>query len=153
MTPLQRFADKFIIEPYSGCWLWTSTTYRNGYGMFFINGKLVGAHRASWMLYRGEIPLGVNVLHRCDTPSCVNPDHLFIGSRSDNIQDSITKGRFHAAKGENSGRAKLTEDDVIKIRESKKTQRSVAKEFGISPTHVWYLRNGHYWRHIQWQNF
>lgn len=93
-TVKERFEEKYIPEPNTGCWLWTATTMRGGYGHFFINKKLTGAHRASWMIYNGELSLiGKNVCHRCDTPACVNPEHLFLGSQSDNVRDMHNKRR------------------------------------------------------------
>ncbi len=75
-------------EPNTGCWLWTG--YVERYGVF----HRVKAHRAAWTFYKGEIPQGKRVLHHCDVPSCVNPEHLFLGTLRDNTQDSIKKGRF-----------------------------------------------------------
>lgn len=95
---LERFESKF--DKGDGCWVWKAHKNKNGYGQFGVmlegrNGYMVNryAHRVSWMLYRGEIPEGLCVCHSCDNPSCVNPDHLFLGTRKDNTQDMINKGR------------------------------------------------------------
>ena len=95
LTIEDRFWKKVEPEPNSGCWLWMGTQDR--YGQFRIggrNGHQVGAHRVAWMLANGLIPMGVHVLHRCDIPTCVNPSHLFLGTRKDNMQDAARKGRL-----------------------------------------------------------
>lgn len=90
---LNRFESKFIPEPNTGCWLWTATSVKYGYGTFHWRGKDRYAHRVSWELYRGTWPSTLCVLHKCDTPACVNPEHLFLGSRTDNNADCVSKGR------------------------------------------------------------
>jgi len=93
----ERFEEKFIPEPNSGCWIWVAASFKNGYGAFRIGGKRPYehcAHRASWRIFHGEIPHGMDVCHRCDSPWCVNPDHLFLGSRSENFADAKNKGRI-----------------------------------------------------------
>lgn len=94
----QKFLSRTIPEPNTGCLLWTGAEGLDGYGLFSVFGKTLRAHRVAWMLWRGPIPqgpgaLGVIVCHRCDTPFCVNPDHLFLGTQRDNIRDCIAKGR------------------------------------------------------------
>ncbi len=101
-TPKERFDEKWILEPFSGCWLWTSELNWNGYGAFSYKLRRVTAHRMSWFLKHGEMPpSSVDVCHKCDTRSCVNPDHLFLGTRKDNMQDSVSKGRrtYHYGDG------------------------------------------------------
>lgn len=97
----ERFNEKWIPEPNSGCWLWTASTNPiSGYGVIGVSSeKTKPAHRVSWELYRGPIPAGVGhhgtcVLHKCDNRACVNPDHLFLGSNKDNVHDCMRKGRF-----------------------------------------------------------
>jgi len=75
------------------CWVWTLRKDKQGYGRVNVNYKTEQAHRVSWVAFRGEIPAGMCVLHKCDNPSCVNPDHLFLGTRKDNCHDMIIKGR------------------------------------------------------------
>ena len=103
----ERFNDRYKIDPVSGCWNWIGPTSCKGYGVIAgkINGKRyapVGrqllAHRAAWILYRGDIPdsdlaHGMVVMHKCDNPSCVNPDHLMLGTQADNVKDMVVKGR------------------------------------------------------------
>lgn len=93
-TVEERFNEKWMPEPNSVCWLWTATANTQGYGGFMLNGKREHAQRVAWFLKHGQMPpLGIDVCHRCDTPSCVNPDHLFLGTRRDNMRDAIAKGR------------------------------------------------------------
>jgi hypothetical protein len=89
---LEGFEQKFVPEPNSGCWLWLGAM-ASGYGTFLVNGKMTGAHRVAWQLYRGEISEGLFICHSCDVPSCVNPGHLFVGSNTDNQRDALNKGR------------------------------------------------------------
>lgn len=87
-----RFERKWTPEPNTGCWLWLGGTQKAGYGFFKYAGE-VTAHRSAWRLYRGDIPYGLHVLHRCDVRQCVNPEHLFLGTQSDNMKDMAAKGR------------------------------------------------------------
>lgn len=82
-----------IPEPNTGCWLWTGTS-RNGYGRFIWDGNAYTAHRVAYQILKGPVPPHLMVLHRCDTPACINPDHLFLGTQSDNMRDASRKGRL-----------------------------------------------------------
>lgn len=75
------------------CWLWTAAKNDKGYGKFFFRHRLWFAHRVSYTVHRGTVPHGIKVLHRCDTPLCVNPDHLFLGTQKDNLRDMAEKRR------------------------------------------------------------
>lgn len=93
-TTQERFDEKWMPEPFSGCWLWTGALSGNGYGRLSFELHPVHAHRISWMLKHGVMPpLGIDVCHKCDVRMCVNPDHLFLGTRKDNVMDCINKGR------------------------------------------------------------
>lgn len=95
MSPFDRFMSKVSRQQSeSGCWLWMASCNQDGYGKFSINRKELGAHRASWQLMRGPIPSGELVLHHCDVPRCVNPEHLYLGSQADNMRDRLTRGRL-----------------------------------------------------------
>ena len=124
-----------------GCWIWTASRSKNGgYGVFRRNGVLYRAHRHSFQLKHGPIPKGLSVLHRCDTPACVNPSHLFLGTQGDNMRDMAKKGR--------AGKV-LTQKQAHTIRalvEDGQTQKVVAKQFGVSLSTVSNISRGIWWR-------
>ena len=144
---MQRFWDK--VEKTDDCWLWTGGKRRRGYGTFKYNGKMVAAHRFSYTENRGVIPPGSYVLHTCDTPSCVNPDHLFLGTRADNMADMVTKGR--AQRGESRPHAKLADHDVRAIRSAHhdgESQSSIARRYAVSQTSIWKIVHRLRWGHV-----
>lgn len=152
MTLIERFENSFIPEPMSGCWLWIGSVNIHGYGQIHRNGLPARAHRVSWELYRGPIPKGLCVCHHCDTPPCVNPQHLFLGTLSDNTLDMYTKGRGHLPSGVGSlnGRAKLTPEQVIEIRALAPivSQRRLAARYGVARTTIQWIQNGTNWRSV-----
>ena len=91
--PRERFEAHISPEPMSGCWLWTGTESRHGYGQIRINGSPMLAHRLSYELHKEPIPEGLSVLHHCDNRLCVSPDHLYAGTTADNIHDMLNRGR------------------------------------------------------------
>lgn len=148
----ERFFDKVMFEPNSGCWLWTACLNSNGYGrvgVYHVGTQL--AHRVSWEFKHGPIPAGQCVLHKCDNPACVNPDHLFLGTQLDNLADMGRKQRRGGPKvgrkGEKSPTAKLTETQVAVIRTAKEPQRIIAAMFSISQRTVSDIRLGRRWKH------
>lgn len=110
---------------------------------------MIHAHRVSWELHRGAIPDGFLVLHRCDVRPCVNPDHLFIGDYSDNANDMHAKGRGNVPRGERHCRAKLTEEEVRKIRSDTRTLRLIGEEYGFDKAYAWRIKHGFYWGHVK----
>jgi hypothetical protein len=103
--------------------------------------KLLMTHRVSWEHFNGPIPVGFCVLHKCDIPACVNPDHLFLGTKADNTADMIKKGRMKT--GKQLPHTKLSDADIEFIRSATGSQSKIAKQFGISQGYVSLLRNGH----------
>ena len=93
----KRIIDNSFPITESGCWIWMKGTDKNGYGVFSINNKSVRSHRIIYEIHKGIIPIGMEVCHKCDVPACVNPNHLFIGTRKDNALDSLKKGRHWQA--------------------------------------------------------
>lgn len=145
-----RVAERFwsYVSKSPGCWEWQGARI-GGYGKFKINYKQVAAHRFSYELEYGEIPDGLFVCHQCDNRACVRPDHLFLGTPADNVEDAIQKDRW--ARGERSGRAKLTTAQVQEIRalreEGVKLQE-IADRFGISDSAVQFIVARKNWRHV-----
>lgn len=137
MTPaVQRFQDKVTFVPLCGCHLWTASTTKFGYGKLSVgDGKWQLAHRFAFEQANGEIPEGKFVLHKCDTPSCVNPDHLYLGSKKDNATDRESRNRGNHAFGVRHGRSKLMPSQVLEIRDvfdtGKYTFKQLGKIYGI----------------------
>lgn len=134
-----------VITP-SGCWEWYGRRHSAGYGLI-SRGRY--AHRAAYAQAHGPIDSAQHVLHRCDNPPCCNPAHLFLGTQADNMADKQAKGR--QARGARNGSAKLTEHDVRGIRclvSYGETHAAIAGRFGVAPSQVSMIRNGHTWRHV-----
>jgi hypothetical protein len=142
------------IEAYSmpvtecGCWIWLGATNSQGYGSVHIKGKQVKAHRLSWTAFKGTIPQNSLVLHKCDTPACVNPDHLFLGNAVDNSLDMLNKGRGNKAKGDSNGFAKMTPYAVRMARAYAFTAAELAARFGVSESTIERVRSRERWSHI-----
>ena len=145
-TPLAlRMWRKVSIDSASGCWNWTASKDRDGYGETSIRGKNIRAHRAAWLLHTGEHPGRMLVCHKCDNPSCVNPDHLFLGTALDNNRDRHRKGR--TAKGN----ARFTPADVIKMRRLSRAGKSysdISRMYETSPTNVRFAVLGITWADV-----
>jgi hypothetical protein len=138
-----------------GCWVWLAYRDPKGYGKFGVGRKTTYlAHRFSWMLANGPIQDDLCVLHRCDNPPCVRPSHLFLGTRGDNATDMALKDRRKGLRtvwGSKDGSAKLTEDDVLIIRErvrSGETQTAVALDYGVTQANVSEIIRRKTWTHI-----
>lgn len=146
-----------ISQQASGCWFWTGQKAgKEGYGVYQTakfrdaSGKYVReriyAHRLGWELFYGPIADGFEVCHRCDTPQCVNPTHLFLGTHADNQADMRNKGRSPA--GQRHGNAKITEFDVVAIRNSRETLAVLSERYGLSPQTVSEIKNRKIWQHV-----
>lgn len=150
VSNVEYFQDRVVAIPEAGCWIWVGHVNENGYGRIRRGGKNVFkeyAHRFSYRTYKGEIPDGMCVCHKCDTPSCVNPDHLFLGTLLDNNSDMIAKKRNSV--GETHKSAKLSEAAVISIRLSTESGAEMARKFGISRCYANAVRRGAGWQHLE----
>ena len=149
MTVMERFETK--VKQTDGCWEWTASKTHDGYGKFGLAGRMQGAHRIAYELYVGTIPEGLCVLHRCDNPGCCRPDHLFLGTKTDNARDCINKGRGADRSGGKHGMAKLTEAQVLSIR-AKHNEGArnidIAEEYGVSQNHISNVVLRRRWAHI-----
>lgn len=138
--------SKFVNTP---CWPWRGTIHKaTGYGLVKWNYEQMKAHRVAWMLTNGEIPDGLLVCHSCDNKWCVNPDHLFIGDNTTNQADLVSKGL--QKKGSNHGMARITEADVIAIRDlaCNETDLAIATRLGVEENTVRLARAGINWTYL-----
>jgi hypothetical protein len=153
--PEVRFWKFVKNSSHNECWEWTGTQNHSGYGLYTVGDgkrrrKTHSAHRYSWVLKFGPVPDGLFVCHRCDNRSCVNPDHLFLGTAKDNMVDASDKMRM--SHGEHHHETTLTEEMVTALRAeyatTGKSTRDLAQEFGISPSSAWRIINRKTWKHI-----
>jgi hypothetical protein len=135
-----KFLEKVSPEPNTGCWLWTGKTTDRGYGELMYKRKMLRAHRFSYSIFVGTIPVGMSVCHKCDTPTCVNPYHLFLGTNQDNIDDKMAKGRHKHRYFYNGV---LTIEQKIHIKELLKTRSSydLAKIYNVSSATIRRIRS------------
>lgn len=145
---VERFWSKVCIA--DGCWLWTGAkTGKMAYGVLMVNGKYTAAHRYSYMLHFGSIPGGLCVCHHCDVSACVNPSHLFLGTKADNNRDKDSKGRGRGPVGELSGHAKLKWTDVSVIRSMRASgvsTKDLAAQFNVSSATICRVVSHKIWR-------
>lgn len=147
LTPQERFWK--YVKKTPGCWEWVGCKMK-GYGMMNVNGIPKLASRLSWEIHYGPIPANKMVLHKCDNPSCSNPEHLYIGDQFDNMADMWNRGRANPGHvyGSKHGNSKLTDEDAKLIRHSTQKTRELADQFGVSMTTIQYVRSGKSWKHI-----
>ena len=129
-----------VIKPELGaCWIWKAGVIYGGYGTIWEKGHKVGAHRVSYELKFGPVPKGLSVLHHCDNPPCVRPEHLFLGTQQSNIDDMREKGRQRYVSGEQAGSSKLTSMQVLEIRRRRslgELQGNLAREFHVNQSQI-----------------
>lgn len=138
---LRRFETKFI-KTDQGCWYWAGALDQRGYGFLKYKCKRIRAHRFSWTIYKDEIPEGMLVLHKCNNKRCVNPEHLYIGDDSDNLQDAL-------ACKDRRGQA-LSGDDVRNIRRMLRDEikgKLIAWIYQVTPSNVSCIKNNKIWEH------
>lgn len=159
---LERFM-LHVEKQENGCWNWTASLKTvnkvGGYGQFKFRGIMERAHRVSWILHRGEIPDGMCILHKCiGNGLCVNPDHLYVGTKAQNNDDRKKQGRNGDHKGDLNGRAKVTKEMVVEMRslmidtsERRVPNRfydDIAARYGVSVSTAKQIMNGYTWKHI-----
>lgn len=144
----KKIEDSSVKIPESGCWIWMKSLNHRGYGKTGLGrGTNISAHRASYEEKYGPIPNGMMALHCCDVPSCVNPDHIFLGSQQDNMTDKVAKMR--QAVGEFHGMSKLTEQQAMRAKFGSEKPTELAKEFGCSAVIIRQIRQGKYWKYLE----
>ena len=132
-----------------GCWECTSHRLNaGGYAQIGRNRKVTKVHRHIFALTNNGIAEGMHILHKCDNPCCINPDHLFEGTNLDNMKDKMEKGRQPSTKGEQNGSAKLTAKDVREILKDDRRHVEVAKDYPICSAHICRIRKRKIWKHI-----
>ena len=154
---IKRFWSKVDIQKNNDCWNWKRGKTKQGYGIFWLNGSNIGAHIFSFILHFGKYETGLFVCHKCDNPSCVNPNHLFIGTPKENTQDMMKKGRMiigekiNVKKGEDCHLSKLTIKEIVEIRSTYKKNvkgcgiRTLAKKYGVRPFSIFQIVNNQTW--------
>ncbi len=153
-TLKDRILEKTEIK-INGCWIWKgaksgSPSKNIRYGYINIDGKARRVHRVFYELYYNADIKGKTLMHSCDNPSCINPEHIFVGTPQDNMDDMINKGRDRHPRGE-ANKSKLNEKDIFEIKEMREqgeTFVAIAKEFDISATHARNIVNNKKWKHV-----
>jgi hypothetical protein len=142
------FAERSTMNAETGCMEWTRTLNQGGYGTLKYKQKGRMAHRFMWEYKNGLIPDGLHVCHKCDNRKCINPDHLFLGTAKDNMQDMLAKNRANKAKGEDSFFAKLSSEQITAIRSDIRPQHVIAKDYGICQANVCLIKKRQTWAHV-----
>jgi hypothetical protein len=153
LDPYQRLKEKYKVNIDSGCWEYLANSYYNGYAHIKFKNKTYKAHRFSYELHNGPISDDLCVLHKCDNRKCINPEHLFLGSRDDNMKDMVSKNR--QAKGIFNGTSKLSEQDVIEIKNYLNTNlykgliTDLSKKYDVSRAVIYSIKTGKTWSHVE----
>lgn len=160
LTTKQRFYASVLLPNENGCMLWAKGTTRKGYALIRIqseNGRKIAAHRYSYALHYGLFDKNLHVCHKCDIPSCMAPDHLFLGTNADNVRDKVSKGRQASGSllicsGETNPGAKLTDKDVLQIRALLREGvmvKSIAEKFKVGRKTISDIKVNRRWAHIK----
>jgi len=151
-SPRERWERAVPDRPEGGCWIWQGAVGGTGYGEIKVCGRQEKAHRFAYAEFVGAIASGRNVLHHCDVPRCVNPEHLYVGTAADNNRDTRERGRFVASPGERNGGAKLAAADIETIRWRYglgfSEQSELAYQYGITQQTVSEIVTRRIWRHV-----
>lgn len=163
LDPKERIQNLSVVNKHTGCWEWIGSVKGKSklrqYGSLIVGSRTDGsrrtisAHRYSYSIFKGDIPKGLFVCHKCDNPRCVNPEHLFLGTRQDNVDDREDKGRNNHVVGEEVPTSKLTESQVMEIRSKYQkggyTHRQLANEYGLkNHTSIGDILRGKIWKHL-----
>lgn len=144
---IARFWSKVDVQIAFRCWGWRGSVGTSGYGEFKVDGKCEQAHLVAFAMAVGEIPEGTVIRHQCDNPLCVNPTHLLSGTQADNVRDRVIRER--SAKGEKSGRARLTDSQVIEIRgKSDVPLVELGRRYGVNRGTIEAIRYRRSWKHL-----
>jgi len=133
------------------CRQWLGNITENGYGRMRWEGKRERAHRLAWIASNGPIPRDKFVCHKCDNPLCINVEHLFLGTHSENMRDMVVKGRHRRpdVTGLHNGRARLTPEQVAEIRQSQQRHKRLSEQYGVSVSHISAVKRGLVWGVVQ----
>lgn len=153
---MRKFSDKIYPEPNTGCWLWSGSYNPSGHGKIkpSSHNGFGYAHRYSFFIHNGEFDRSMQVLHHCDNPHCVNPDHLYLGDQKQNMRDASNRKRFINRRGSKASRSILTEDQVLEIRRTFKTRSkefgsdALAKKYGVGVSNIQNILCRLSWKHI-----
>lgn len=144
---LKRFWSKVLKS--NECWLWQGRPDGDGYGRFYIGPSVILAHRFSAMISKPDFTDYVCALHRCDTPLCVRPSHLFLGTQAENVQDMVAKGRHIKGEAVPESKLKVAEVAEIKIRLQGECNKSqIAREYNVTPSTINAIDSGITWKHV-----
>ena len=153
---VERFWSTVVVR--KNCWEWSGYSNGNGYGILSVNSRSEGiryniyAHRLSWEIYKGHIPEGMWVLHKCDNPACTNPKHLFLGTNKDNMEDCSRKGRQNgrakARPGILNGNVCLTEKQVREIKSNTVGCTELGRRLGVHKSLISAIRKRRAWKHV-----
>lgn len=146
---LAWYQARMIKDTITGCWVWQRSCTTRGYPqMWKLPSTDRYAHRHIWRLLNGEIPDKLEVMHKCDNPKCINPEHLEVGTHRDNMDDMVAKKRDRKASGAQSGKAKLTDAEVCAIRALPigTNQQKIAQQYCVTPSTIWHIINNRTWK-------
>lgn len=143
LTDLEKFHKLYFTDQVHKCWKWNKSLNSSGYGRIMIKGKRMGAHVWSYILNKGEIPLGKLVCHTCDVRNCVNPNHLFVGTKLDNNMDKINKGR----DGQNCLKPEVV-SSIKRELEKNISINEISNLFNVNKQKIYRIKNNKNWAHV-----